>query len=160
MDQQQQVNEAAEKFTDALRESYQAVADRTVSAQQINAELTQDFFNTVINNLRTQAESNRAAAQELAEQTQKGQEAGQLLAQESVGAYMDFMNSMFSFYQEGAETAGSSAQAAAESSAQAAESGAQAAESGAQAAAEDEAESDDTGEAKPRRRRKSTAAEE
>ncbi len=145
MDQQQQVNEAAEKFTDALRESYQAVADRTVSAQQINAELPQDFFNTVINNLRTQAESNRAVAQDLAEQTQKGQEAGQILAQESVGAYMEFMNSMFSFYQEGAETAGSSAQAAAES--------------GAQAAAEDEAESDDTGEAKPRRRR-STAAEE
>ncbi len=146
MDQQQQVNEAAEKFTDALRESYQAVADRTVSAQQINAELTQDFFNTVINNLRTQAESNRAVAQDLAEQTQNGQEAGQILAQESVGAYMEFMNSMFSFYQEGAKTAESGAQAAAES--------------GAQAAAEDEAESDDTGEAKPRRRRRSTAAEE
>ncbi|HEY6751528.1 MAG TPA: hypothetical protein VI027_09390, partial [Rubrobacteraceae bacterium] len=56
--QQQQVNEAAEKFAEAVRESYQTVADRAVSAQQLNAELTQNFFNSVINNLRSQAESN------------------------------------------------------------------------------------------------------
>ena len=53
--QQQQVNEAAEKFAEAVRESYQTVADRAVSAQQLNAELTQNFFNSVISNLRSQA---------------------------------------------------------------------------------------------------------
>ena len=37
-------------------ESYQSIADRSVSAQELNAQLTQDFFNGVINNLRTQAE--------------------------------------------------------------------------------------------------------
>ena len=37
--QQKQVNEAAEKFAEAVRESYQTVADRAVSAQQLNAEL-------------------------------------------------------------------------------------------------------------------------
>ena len=36
--QQKQVNEAAEKFADALKESYQSIADRSVSAQELNAQ--------------------------------------------------------------------------------------------------------------------------
>ncbi len=96
--QQKQVNEAAEKFADAIKESYQALADRSVSAQELNAQLTQDFFNGVINNLRTQAESNRALAEDLIEQQRRQQEASQALTQESVNAYTEFLNSMFSFY--------------------------------------------------------------
>ena len=96
--QQKQVNEAAEKFADAIKESYQALADRSVSAQELNAQLTQEFFNGVINNLRTQAESNQALAEDLIEQQRKQQEASQTLTQESVNAYMDFLNSMFSYY--------------------------------------------------------------
>jgi hypothetical protein len=96
--QQQQVNEAAEKFAEAIKESYQALADRSVSAQDLNAQLTQDFFNGVINNLRTQAESNRALAEDLIEQQRKQQEASQALTQESVNAYTEFLNSMFSYY--------------------------------------------------------------
>jgi uncharacterized protein YukE len=49
--QQQRINEAAEKFSDAVRESYRAVAERGASAQELNAELTQQFFNTVIDKL-------------------------------------------------------------------------------------------------------------
>jgi polyhydroxyalkanoate synthesis regulator phasin len=97
--QQKQVNEAAEKFAESLTEAYQALADRSVSAQELNAQLTQDFFNGVINNLRTQAENNRALAEDLIEQQRKQQEASQALTQESVNAYMDFLNSMFSYYQ-------------------------------------------------------------
>jgi hypothetical protein len=96
--QQQQINEAAEKFASAIKESYQALAERGVSAQELNAKLTQDFFNGVINNLRTQAESNRALAEDLIEQQRKQQEASQALAQESVNAYTDFLNSMFAYY--------------------------------------------------------------
>ena len=110
--QQQQINEAAEKFANAVRESYQAVADRAVSAQDLNAELTQNFFNSVINNLQAQAESNRQMTQQLADQQQRQQEATQALTQESVGAYMDFINSMFSFYQGGVEQAQRGAQQA------------------------------------------------
>ena len=95
---QRRVNEAAEKFADAIKESYQALAERSVSAQELNARLTQDFFNGVINNLRTQAESNRALAEDLIEQQRKQQEASQALTQESVNAYMDFLNSMFAYY--------------------------------------------------------------
>ena len=95
---QKQVNEAAEKFADAFKESYQALAERSVSAQELNAQLTQQFFNGVINNLRTQAQSNRTLAEDLIEQQRKTQEASQALAQESVNAYMDFLGSMFSYY--------------------------------------------------------------
>ena len=48
--QQQRINEAAEQFATAIRDSYQALADRGVSAQELNAQLTQDFFNRVIDN--------------------------------------------------------------------------------------------------------------
>ena len=96
--QQRQVNEAAEKFASAIKDSYQALAERGVSAQQLNAQLTQDFFNGVISSLRTQAENNRALAEDLIEQQRKQQEASQALTQESLNAYMDFLNSMFSYY--------------------------------------------------------------
>ncbi len=96
--QQQQVNEAAEKFAEAIKDSYQALADRSVSAQELNAQLTQQFFNGVINNLRTQAEGNRALSEDLIEQQRKQREASQALAQESVNAYTDFLNSMFAYY--------------------------------------------------------------
>ena len=97
--QQRQVNEAAEKFAEAVRESYQAVVDRGMSAQELNTQLTQDFFNGVINSLRSQAESNRELTQELIEQQRKQREASQALTQESMNAYTDFLNSMFAYYQ-------------------------------------------------------------
>ena len=96
---EQQANEVAKQFADAVRASYQAVADRSVSAQALNAQLTQQFFADVINNLRTQAEDTRQMTQQLADQQQRTQEATRTIAQESVGAYMEFLNSMFSFAQ-------------------------------------------------------------
>ena len=53
--QQKQINEAAEKFADALKQPYQSLTGRSVSVQELNAQFTQDFFNAVINNLRSQA---------------------------------------------------------------------------------------------------------
>ncbi len=103
--QQKQVNEAAEKFADAIKDSYQALSDRSMSAQEVNAQLTQDFFNGVINNLRTQAESNRTLAEDLIEQQRKQQEASQALTQESVNAYSEFLNSMFAYYRGGLDEA-------------------------------------------------------
>jgi hypothetical protein len=102
--QQRQVNEAAEKLAQSLTEAYWAVAGRSVSAQELNAQLAQEFFNGVITNLRTQAESNRALAEDLIEQQRKQQEASQALAQESVNAYMDFLGSVFALPRETAKT--------------------------------------------------------
>jgi hypothetical protein len=107
MDQQQQrrVNRAAEEFASAVKESYRAVSERGQTAYELNAQLTEQFFNRVVENLRTQTEANRQAGQELAEQAQRGQEASRQLAQESLSAYTDFLNSAFSFAQAGPQAA-------------------------------------------------------
>ncbi len=43
--------------------------------------------------------------QQLADQQQRAAEAGQTLTRESVDAYMDFVNSMFTFWQGSVEQA-------------------------------------------------------
>ena len=101
--QQQRINQAAEEFATAVKASYQTMADRGQSAQELNAQLAQNFFSSVNEHLRTEAEANREMTQQLAEQQQRQQEAGQQIAQESVGAYMDFVNSMFSVSQGAAQ---------------------------------------------------------
>src|SRR5918993_1096363 len=102
---QQKINEAADQFTDALVQSYKTVAERGVSAQEGSAQVTEVFFNQTINNLHAQAEENRQVSQQLADQQQRQAEAVQTLTRESVGAYMEFMDSMFSFWQGGIQTA-------------------------------------------------------
>ena len=103
--QQQRVNQAAEEFTNALVESFRIASERGVDAQEQNARLTEDFFNRTIENLRSQAEGTREVSQQLADQQQRQVEAAQTLTQETVGAYMDFVNSMFTFGQRGAQEA-------------------------------------------------------
>ena len=102
---QQRVNEAAEQFTGALVESYKVVAERGAAAQEQNAQLTETFFNRVVENLRSQAEENRQATERLTEQQQRQADAAQTLTRESVEAYMNFLNSAFSFWQRGLQTA-------------------------------------------------------
>jgi hypothetical protein len=102
---QQRIIEAADQFTDALVQSYKTLAERGVSAQEQGARVTEVFFNQTITNLRAQAEENRQATQQLADQQQRQAEAAQTLTQESVGAYMELMDSMFSYWQGGIQTA-------------------------------------------------------
>jgi Zn-dependent oligopeptidase len=97
--QRQRINQAAEEFANAMVESQRTMAERGVSVQEMNAQLTQQFFNNVINNLQRMTEETQGASQELAEQTQRAQEAAQTLAQESTGAYMEFMNSLLTMSQ-------------------------------------------------------------
>jgi|SRR5215212_8251219 len=99
------LNEAAERFTDALVKQLGVGSGRAVEAQDQGARLTEDFFNRVVENLRTQANSNREMAQQLADQQLRAAESAQQLTQESVNAYMDFVNSMFTFGQQGAQVA-------------------------------------------------------
>jgi len=118
MDQQsqQRVNEAADKFTDALVQSFKVVADRGASAQDRGAQLTEVFFNQTINNLHAQAEQNRRATQQLTEQQQRQADAAQTLTRESVDIYMYFMDSMFSYWQGATQTAERAAEPAPSSS--------------------------------------------
>ena len=97
--EQQRMNEAAEQFTDALAQSYKTVAERSVVAVEQGAQLTEVFYKQTINNLHTQAEENRRATQQLAEQQQRQADAAQSLAQESVEAYRGFVDSLFSYWE-------------------------------------------------------------
>ena len=102
---QQRINQAADQFTDALVQSYKTVAERGVSAQEGGAQVTEVFFNQTINNLRAQAEENRQVSEQLADQQQRQAEAVQTLTRESVGAYLEFMDSMYSWWLGGIQTA-------------------------------------------------------
>ena len=103
--QVRRINEAAQQFAKALGQAYRTATDRTVLAQELNTQLTQQFFNSVINNLRSQAEDHREMIRELVDQQQRQQAAAQSLAQESANAYMGFLNSMFSFYRRSMDEA-------------------------------------------------------
>ena len=59
---------------------------------------------------RQQTEAGRANVQQLSEQANRQQEAGQALARESVEAYTQFLNDAFSRYRVGTEQAAGSAQ--------------------------------------------------
>lgn len=107
MDDQQtkRVNEAAQKFAEAVRESLQTVSDRSVEAQERSRALTQNFFESVANELQVQAQNSQQMSEELMEQSRKQQEAFQQLSEESMNAYREFLGSMSSYYQMNMERA-------------------------------------------------------
>ena len=73
--QQQRINAAAQQFTDTLVAASRATSDRGVAAQKLGTQMTGYFFNSVMNNLRTQAEGTRQVRQQLANQQRRAQEA-------------------------------------------------------------------------------------
>ena len=99
--QQQRMNRAAQEFTDALLAAYRTTSENTAVIQDLGAQQLEYFFNTVINNLRTQAEGTLQITQQLASQQQLAQQATRELAQVTTDNYMDLLDSVFSFYQGG-----------------------------------------------------------
>jgi hypothetical protein len=102
---QQRLNEAAEHFADALVQSYQAVSELGVTTQERNVQLSEEFFNKVVSNLRTQADANLQLSEQIAQQQQRQVEAAQALTQETVDAYMDFASSVFGSWHRGPQVA-------------------------------------------------------
>ena len=94
------LNEAAQKYAESTMESYETVWDRFARAQEGQAQLTQGLFEEAIEHLRTQAERNLHASEELAKQRRRGQKASRVLAQRSADAYAQFVDSLFLYYQE------------------------------------------------------------
>lgn len=103
--QQKQINEAAEKFAEAMKGSYESMTNRAINAREMNAQLTQAFFNSVQSNLQAQAEGNKELAQDLIEHQKKQQEASREMMQQSMSAYTDFLNSMFAYQQKNLDRA-------------------------------------------------------
>src|SRR5919112_6425744 len=103
------VNAAARRFAETLAESYRIVYGQAAESGERQQRAAKEFSNLVANNLREQAEAGRSGAQRLSEQADRQQEAGRALAQESVGAYMDFLDATFSQYRPGAMAGGQTA---------------------------------------------------
>jgi hypothetical protein len=104
------VDEAAARFAETLAESYRIVYEQAAEAQERQGRLARDFSERVLDHLKEQTESGRAASEQLADQARRQQEAGRAFAQESVNAYMDFLDTAFSQYREGIQRAAGSAQ--------------------------------------------------
>jgi hypothetical protein len=108
MDEQQQhaMEEVAQNFSEALIASYRISSRRDLGPQQVDPELTQRFCHAVLGYLDARAAHIFAASQEQLEQTRKQTRSDQGPAerpeqQASVGAYMDFLNSMLAYYMRG-----------------------------------------------------------
>ncbi len=99
--QQQRMNKAAQEFTDALLAAYRTTSENTAVVQELGAQQLEYFFNTVMNNLRTQAEGTLHITQQLATQQQLAREATRDLTQVTTDNYMDLLDSVFAFYQGG-----------------------------------------------------------
>jgi hypothetical protein len=104
------VDEAAARFAETLAESYRIVYEHAAEAHERQGRLARDFSERVLDHLKEQTESGRAASEQLADQARRQQEAGRAFAQESVNAYMDFLDTAFSQYREGTQRAAGSAQ--------------------------------------------------
>src|SRR4028119_2289156 len=103
------VNEAAQRFAEALADSYRLVYGHAAESAERQQQRAREFSELVTNNLREQTEAGRANAEQLSEQAARQQEAGQALARESVEAYTQFLNDVFSRYRSGTEQAAGSA---------------------------------------------------
>ena len=91
------VNESAQRFAEAVRESMQTVSDQSMEAQERSRQLTQSFFDSVAQKL--QVESKAVSQQsKLMEQARNQQEAFQQLVEEAMGAYSEFLDSLFFYY--------------------------------------------------------------
>ncbi len=100
---------AVEGFARTTRDSYERVLDHTVAMQERNVRFAQEMVEGSINELRDQAESNRAMALDLAERADKQRDALQKVVEESLGAYMDLAFAPLSYYKESLTVAGKAA---------------------------------------------------
>jgi chromosome segregation ATPase len=100
--QRQSINGAAREFADALVVAYRTTSDGTSAAQRLGAQQLEYFFDTVMDNLRAQAEGTSQIARQLATQQELAREATRELTRVSTDNYVDFLDSVFSFYHGGA----------------------------------------------------------
>ena len=103
------LNEAATRFAETLADSYRLVYTQAAESGERQRRYAQEFSELVATNLREQTEASRTGAEQLSEQAERQREAGQELARESMEAYAEFLDDVFSRYRSGTERAAESA---------------------------------------------------
>jgi hypothetical protein len=94
-------NKAAERLARTTGESYKTVVDHVVALQERNTKTVQGAIDDTVQEIRHQAESNRALTQELVERAEEQRDAFQTLVEESVDAYMNLVYAPFAYYRQG-----------------------------------------------------------
>ncbi len=97
----EKANKAAERLSKTTGDSFKVAVDHAVALQERNAKFAQTVFESGTREIRQQAESNRALAQELIERVEQQREAFQTVVEESVEAYMDLAFAPLAYYKQG-----------------------------------------------------------
>jgi len=95
---QEETNRALKESLDA----YRGVVERANETQERNMQLVENFFENIVETLRSQLESSRSL---LLEPAAKQQEFFQNVTQEWIDAYMRLLNAPLEFYRAGVEGA-------------------------------------------------------
>jgi hypothetical protein len=97
----EKANTAAERLAKTTGDSYKTVIDHAVALQERNVRFAQGLVDASIKELRSQAESNRAIAEELIFRAERQRGAFQTLFEESVDAYVDLAYAPFAYFRQG-----------------------------------------------------------
>jgi hypothetical protein len=101
---QSSMNKAAERLVEATWDTYKTLVNHTLTLQQRNAKFVQEMVDDSIEELRRQAENNRAMTRELLELAEGQREVFRELIEASVlDAYTNFLFAPFtpfSYYRE------------------------------------------------------------
>lgn len=93
--------EAAERFARTTRDAYERILDHAVLMQERNVRFAQATVNGGIRELREQAESNRALAEEFAERAEEQRDALRAVFRETLDVYLDLAYAPLAYYKEG-----------------------------------------------------------
>ena len=96
----EKTNKAAERLARTTGDSYKTVIDHVVALQERNTKFVQEIFDGTVQEVRHQAESNRAVTQELVERAEKQRDAFQTLLEESVDTYVDLAYAPFAYFRQ------------------------------------------------------------
>ena len=95
------VEGATEEFARVMRDSYEKVVEHAVAVQERNARFVLGVISDSSEEVRRQAEANRALARELVEISEKQRDDLRVVVDESLDAYVDLMFAPLSYYREG-----------------------------------------------------------
>ena len=96
-------NRAMEQLAKTTGDSYKTVIDHAVALQERNVRFAQGLVDGMIEELRQQAESNRAIVGELVERAERQRDAFQTLVEKSLDMYPDLFDAQFAYFRQGME---------------------------------------------------------
>jgi polyhydroxyalkanoate synthesis regulator phasin len=96
---------ASQTNSQQTSERLQTLIDSTLAAQERNNQFAQQVFESAIEALKSQVGITRTLMEELGQQGQQQQNAFQVLAQQSVDAYMSLWRAPFTYYQQALDAA-------------------------------------------------------